>query len=253
VKEKGDLFRDTVALTVRGDGVDIPPFFVIHTYKTASCDSGRRCGDNDEPVKGMNVPRMMQYIDHIAQYVVKTSLLLMDQLSSHTARAVRDHIATKFAADGSPLFIPFYLPAKTAFLISPLDMGAIAAFKSKFHKLDRTTLNLKKRSMIEAWDSVSNQSIRNICLNCGIVGEETLSSLRSRFMKDVTGLIPEEYDQVMEFYESWESGQIKVTGADRARGVTFEPLNQLSDAELDGESWIRYGRKRKKCDLEIDK
>jgi hypothetical protein len=245
VKENGDLFRDTVALTVRGDGVDIPPFFILHTYKTASRVSGRRCNANEVSVKGMNIPRMMQYIDHIAQYVEKTSLLIMDQLSSHTARAVRDHIATKFAADGSPLFIPFYLPAKTSFLLSPLDMGAIAAFKSKFHKLDRSTLHLKKRSMVEAWDSVSNQSLKNICLNCGIIGDETLPSLRSRFMKAVTGIIPEGYDEVREFYESWDSGLIKVSGADRARGVTLEPLNQLTNAELDGEYWTRYGSKRK--------
>jgi hypothetical protein len=245
VKEKGDLFRDTVALTVRGDGVDIPPFFILHTYKTASCDSGRRCDENEEPVKGMNIPRMKEYINHIAKYVQKTSLLLMDQLSSHTARAVKNHIATKFAVDGSPLFIPFYLPAKTAFLISPLDMGAIAAFKARFHKLDRADVRLKKRSMIEAWNSVSNDSLKNICLNCGIVGDEPIHSLRSRFMKEATGLIPEGYDQVMDFYESWVSGQTLVKGADRARGVNLDRPKQLPNAELDGEHWIRYGRKNK--------
>jgi hypothetical protein len=28
VEEKGDTFRDTVALTVRGDGIDIPPYVI---------------------------------------------------------------------------------------------------------------------------------------------------------------------------------------------------------------------------------
>jgi hypothetical protein len=42
IEEIGDKFRDTVALTVRGDGVDIPPYIIIHTYKNASYASGRR-------------------------------------------------------------------------------------------------------------------------------------------------------------------------------------------------------------------
>lgn len=66
VEETGDSFRDTVALTVRGDGVDIPPFIIKHTYKNASKASGRRCNKDDKPVKGMNIPRMKQYIDHLA-------------------------------------------------------------------------------------------------------------------------------------------------------------------------------------------
>src|SRR3546814_14671880 len=37
--ESGDVFRDTVALTVRGDGVDIPPYTIMHTYRSASLAS----------------------------------------------------------------------------------------------------------------------------------------------------------------------------------------------------------------------
>jgi hypothetical protein len=91
VEETGDKFRNTVALTVRGDGVGIPPYIIIHTYKTASFASGRRCSADDEPVKGMNIPRMIDYIDHIAQYVEETSLLVMDRLSSHTAANICRH------------------------------------------------------------------------------------------------------------------------------------------------------------------
>ena len=50
MEETGDTFRDTVALTVRGDGVDIPPYFIVHTYKNASYGSGRRCGATEVPV-----------------------------------------------------------------------------------------------------------------------------------------------------------------------------------------------------------
>ena len=91
VKEKGDTFRDTVALTVRGDGVDIPPYIIVHTYRTASYASRRRCAQGEQPVKGMNNARMKLYLDHISQYVQKTSLLCMDRLSSHLERGPRVH------------------------------------------------------------------------------------------------------------------------------------------------------------------
>ena len=146
MEEKGDSFRDTLALTVRGDGLDIPPYIIVHTYKTASKASGRRCRADEEPVRGMNVPRMIDYIDHIALYVQETSLLIMDKLSSHTSGQVRKHILKKKTPSGEQMFIPIFLPAKIAFLISPLDMGAISSFKSHYHKLDRATVTLKLRA-----------------------------------------------------------------------------------------------------------
>lgn len=119
VLETGDKFRDTLALTVRGDGVDIPPYIIVHTYKNASSASGRGCLAGETPVKGMDTSRMISYIDHISQYVHETSLLLMDRLSSHTASSVRQHIESKMTPGGERMFIPIYLPPKTSFLISP--------------------------------------------------------------------------------------------------------------------------------------
>jgi hypothetical protein len=104
-----------VALTVRGDGIDIPPYVIVHTYKTASIASGRRCSADDDPVKGMNISRMIDYIDHIAQYVQETSLLVLDRLSSHTAAAVRQHIESKRTASGDVMIIPVYLALKLHF------------------------------------------------------------------------------------------------------------------------------------------
>lgn len=242
VLETGDKFRDTVALTLRGDGVDIPPFTIVHTYKNAAAASGRRCAANDTPIKGMNTLRMIDYIDHIAQYVQEPSLLLMDRLSSHTAGAVRRHIETKMTADGQRLFIPIYLPAKTAFLISPLDMGAIAAFKAHYYRFDRSAIELKLRAVHAAWATVSNESLRNICLNCGIVGEETIDSLRQRFMAQVVGAVPAELEAYADFYDSWKSGAIEVEGASRGRGITLELPEQLPEGCLDGVYWTHYGR-----------
>lgn len=241
VKETGDRFRDTLALTIRGDGVDIPPFFITHTYKNASRGSGRRCDKDEEPVKGMNIPRMKQYIDHISQYVTKTSLLVMDRLSSHTSGQVRRCIESFTLPSGERMFYIFLLPAKTAFLISPLDMGAIGAFKSHYHRLDRSTIQKKKYAVSEAWAQVSNDTLRNICLNCGVVGEESIESLRERFLKEVGSVIPEQAAQLLDFYDAWSSGHINIPGANRARKVKLERPLQLDEGNLDGRRWTNYG------------
>lgn len=241
MNETGDAFRDTVALTVRGDGLDIPPFFILHTYKNAAQSSGRRCQRDDQPRKGMNIALMKEYIDHIAQYVQEPSLLIMDRLSSHKAGAVMEHIESKRTATGDLLLKPILLPPKTAFLISPLDMGAIGAFKSYFYKLDRSTPEHKKRAMQQAWDQISNDALRNIFQNCGIIGEETLDSIRCRFMKNTVGAVPKELEKALDFYDSWQSGAINVEGASRGRGVTLEIPQQLSQGHLDGHYWSSYG------------
>lgn len=242
VEDTGDRYRDTLALTVRADGLDIPPFIIVHTYKTASYASGRRCRRDETPIKGMNTSRMIAYIDHISDYIEETSLLLLDLLSSHHAGKVRAHIASKKTRDGDPLIIPIFLPAKTAFLISPLDMGANAAFKSYFYRYDRSTIELKLRAVDQAWGEVSNQSLRNICLNCGITGEESIDAIRERFQGEVVGLIPEELEHFADFYDSWISGAINVEGATRGRGVTLISPDQLSEGFLDGVYWTNYGR-----------
>jgi hypothetical protein len=241
VKETGDRFRDTLALTIRGDGVDIPPFFIVHSYKNAPRASGRRCERDEEPVKGINIPRMKQYIDHISQYVTKTSLLVMDRLSSHTSAQIRHYIEAKTLPSGERMFYILLLPAKTAFLISPLDMGAIGAFKAHYHRLDRSTLLKKKNAVKEAWDQVFNDTLLNICRNCGVIGEEPIKSLRQRVLNEVKGLVPEEVEQHLEFYDAWSSGLSHVEGARLGRGVSLEQPLQLPEGNLDGRRWSNFG------------
>lgn len=245
VEEKGDSFRDTVALTLRGDGVDIPPFFIRHTYKNASKASGRRCGPDEVPVKGMTISIMKEYIAHIAQYVIEPSLLVMDRLSSHTSREVLKEIRSKQTKDGAQLLIPILLSAKVSFLISPLDMGAIAAFKSYYRAEDRSTLPLKEKAVGAAWKQVSNESLAKICVNCGVVGEEPLESLRERFMDQVVNLVPEEYEPIVGFYDGWRSGAFEVEGAHRGRGVTTEKPQQLEEGHLSGKYWTQFGWPKK--------
>lgn len=244
VEETGDTIRDTVVLTVRGDGVDIPPWFIKHTSKTASFASGRRCAGDEMPIKGMNTSLMIEYINHVADHITEPSLLVMDRLSSHKAAAVFQHLRTFVTSTGQQLLTPFLLPAKSAFLISPLDMGAIAAFKSNFYKEKRSTLEEKQQAMQRAWHQVSNDSLRNIFHHCGLVGEEDIASICQRFMKEVVGEVPEQLEATLDYYDAWVSGAIEVDGADPGRGVTDEAPLQLTEARLDGKYWQNYGYKR---------
>jgi hypothetical protein len=122
-------------------------------------------------------------------------------------------------------------------------MGAISAFKSHFVKYDRSSIQLKKRAVAQIWADVSNRALANICLNCGVVGNESLSSIRARFIKEVVGLVPKEIEDLQEYYDSWKSGAINVAGTTRGRGVTMKVPEQLSDAHLDGVYWSNFGRR----------
>lgn len=243
VRGGDDTYRDTVALTVRGDGVDIKPFFIKHTSKNATRDSGRKCEAHKNPVKGMDSSQMIDYIDHISKFIREPSLLLLDRLSSHTAAAVRLHIESKLTSSGERLLYPIYLPPKTSFLISPLDMGAIAAFKSNFYKLNRSNLELKEKSVYDAWGQVTNESLRAICHHCGIVGDKTLDTLRSEFMDEVIGSIPEKLEKYVDFYDAWEGEAIEIEGVTRRRRKRIGSPMQLREGYLDGKFWNTYKRR----------
>lgn len=243
VQSADDKYRDTVALTVRGDGVDIPPFIIVHKSKNASKASGRKCAEDENPIKGMNSSLMIDYVNHISNYVREPSLLLLDRLSSHTAAAVRLHIESKLTRSGERLLYPIYLPPKTSFLISPLDMGAIAAFKSNFYKLDRSSLELKLNSVREAWDKVSNDSLRSICTHCGIVGDRTLDTLRPQFMDEVIGSIPEKLEKFVDYYDAWEAEAIEIEGVTRRSKKRIGSPMQLEAGYMDGDYWTNYRRR----------
>ena len=116
VLSQGDRFRDTAALTVRMDGVDIPPFLIKGQVGNASKASGRRPKPGYKPEKGMNKELMKKYRDHISQYVTEPSLILLDRASSHTSNEAKEYLEDFLTKDGQDLFKVVLLPAKTAFL-----------------------------------------------------------------------------------------------------------------------------------------
>lgn len=241
VQQTGDAFRDTLVLTICGDGVDLPPFFIFGQYGNAPKTSGRRPSPGRSPVSGMTIQVMKEYIDHIAPYVEETTILLMDRLSSHTSKKTKKYFQRWKTHDGQPLFIPLYLEPKSSFLVSPLDMGAIGEFKSYFYQLDRSTPELKKLATYQAWRQVSNDNLRKYFLNCGIIGEEDISSIHDRFIKEVRGGIPSQLEKIRDYYDSWRSGAMKVEGAYLTRDIPLELPCQLPSAKLDGKYWTEYG------------
>jgi len=243
VQSTGDRYRDTAALTVRTDGVDLPPFFIKGQVGNASKKSGRRPEKGKKPVRGMSKALMKEYVDHITPFLSEPCLILLDRASSHTSKEVLEYMKQWKTAKDDQLLIPLLMPAKTAFLLSPLDNGANSAFKAHFYRLDRSTFALKKNAVRSAWDSVSNESLRNICKNCGLLGDETLQSIRDRFMKEVRGVVPEQLEYSLELFEAWMGGSIRVEGAELHRGVMLERPAQTDDSTLDGRKWVGYGGK----------
>jgi hypothetical protein len=230
-------------LTVRGDGVDIPPFFIKGEYLNASIASRRRPRTGGRAAKGMTVPLMKDYIDHLSQYVTKPSLVIMYRLSSHSSGKTLMYFKSKKTEDGQQKFIPLLLEPKTAFLISPLDNSAIGLFKQNFSKYDRSTLKLKEAAAYRAWEEVSNAALRGFIAHCGIIGNEPVDSIFIRFMKDVRGGIPEKNLDVWCFYEGWRYGAFLVEGVPPPRRSPLLIPQQLEEAELDGRYWRTYGSK----------
>ena len=241
VKATGDRFRDTAALTVRADGVDLPPFLIKGQVGNASKASGRRPRKGEKPVAGMNKSLMKKYGEHISRYVEEPSLLILDRASSHTSREVIDDLQDYVTPDGEQLLKVLLLPPKTAFLLSPLDNGAISAFKQHFYSFDRSNFALKKAAVKLAWDAVSNESLLNICKNCGLNGDDPLPSIHEKLEKNVHGFIPEKLKPSLELYDQWSAGAISVDGADLHRGVELDRPKQLEDGTLDGFRWIERG------------
>lgn len=242
VKQSGDTYRDTMAATLVGDGTWLRPFFIKGEAGNASKASGRRPKAGQKAVKGMNVPNMLKYLDHIAKQVDRRCVLLLDRLSSHKAKKVREYAHSLKCSDGvTQKFEILLLPAKSAFLISPLDMGFFSMWKRGFYKYDRSTYPFKLLAAQHVWKSMQSQQIAELFVNCGITSKETPSKLRKRISAQVRSGIPEELEEVWEFYQGWLAGSFDIDGATRPRSDPKEKLICPPDSDLDGAYWVKRG------------
>lgn len=189
----------------------------------------------------MNIPEMKKYAEKLMEFVSEPSLLLLDMASSHTSKQVVEEIQLYTFDDGTQAVTVKHLGPKTAFLVSPLDNGAIAEFKQYFHKFDRRTLPMKKMAAVNAWKKVSNENLRSYVAHCGWFTDESLSTIRTRFMKDVRCGIPKNFEKIWDFYDGWQSGSFDVHGISAIRGVHLEKPQQLDDGFLDGRYWTAFG------------
>lgn len=230
-----------MVLTVRMDGVDLPLQYLTSQLVTASPASGRKPAPGKKPRKGMTAAEMTSYCENFMKYVTEPSLLLLDRASAHTAKLVQEEFAAYLLPDGRKAVTVKFLAPKSAFLLSPLDNGGIGEFKSYFYKFDRRTLPLKKIAAVNAWKMVSNDNLRSYIRNCGWFSNESLDSIRSRFMKEVRHGIPDKFREIIDFYDGWRSGSFKVRGISCPRNVPLEAPGQLLDSFLDGCYWNEYG------------
>jgi hypothetical protein len=246
VGEEGETYRDTMAATLCSDGSYIPPFYIRSEYANASKASGRRPDPGQKPVKGMNKDKMKEYADHLDRFIDEPTTLVLDRLSSHVSKEVISYFESKLCSDGSQKFKIKLLPAKGAFLISPLDFGFFGYWKAIYHKLDRSTPELKFWAANQAWKQVEPDKIRSFFEGTFLVGSHKESTLRKKLISQVKGGIPEELEEVWDYYDGWVSGAYEVEGASRPRDITFEKPKQLLDSELDGIYWNNWGAHKKK-------
>jgi hypothetical protein len=242
VKEGGDSYRDTMAATLVGDGSYIPPFYIKGQVGNASKASGRRPGQGRKAEKGMSAKKMMEYLDHLDKHVDRPCVLILDRLSAHTSKKVITYGESFKCSDGvTQKFEILFLPPKSSFLISPLDMGFFSMWKREFYKYDRSTYNLKLMAAQQVWKSVESEKIVHLFENCGIISTEAPSKLRERITKLVQSGIPEELEDVWEFYQGWLAGSFDIEGAARPRTSPTESLLIPPDSALDGAYWVKRG------------
>lgn len=241
MEERGDKFRDTMVATLVGDGSWVPPMFIKGEVGNAPKSSGRRPLPHEKPVKGMNNAKMKEYGDHLNKFIDRPTVLIMDRLASHTSKEVRQYLEAFVCSDGSQKFETLLLPPKTAFLISPCDMGFFAMWKSEYYKYNRSTYQLKVRAANEVWKKVSPDKVANFFVHCGLTSKESAEALQVRLLKEVRGDIPEKLQRVYEFYQNWLKGSIDVPGAHRPRAPPTEEMTIPEDSGLDGVYWINKG------------
>jgi len=237
VAEEGDQWRDTFVATLRGDGHKLPGKFILQQTHNAARASERFVPKSVTPCKGMNIEKMIEYIDEIAVHVRTFSLLIMDKASSHTSSVVLNHIRSKTLPDGTQMFEPVLLPAKTSFLISPCDKSFFALFKHHFQWRPKLSIIHKKNSALAAYQQVSAEAVRSFFRGCGLVTTETMETIRIRLREEVSGHFTRKQRKALRFYRKWIRGRRDVEGSPEVRYRRLAGRIGPNDSALDGDHW----------------
>jgi hypothetical protein len=230
-----------MAATLDDQGFWYPPFFIKSQYANASYTSGRRPPLGQKPIKGMTVPKMKEWIDMIDDYVDEPSILLLDRLGAHKSAEVISYIESKTCSDGRKKFKVKLFPAKSAFLISPLDFGFFGYWKPMYYKMDRSTTEMKFAAARKVWKDVEPEAIKRFFAACHFTGTESKQALRDNLMSHVRAGMPESLEEVWDFYDGWKSGAFDVEGVSAPRDVPLEAPTLPLDSDLNGLYWINWG------------
>ena len=227
--------------TLSSDGSWLSPLYLKSQSKSASKASGRRVEASAQPLRGMNNLSMKVWADSLDSNVEEPTRLLMDRLSSHTSREVRNYIEAKRCKDGRQKFKVMLLPPKGAFLVSPLDNGFFSYWKSKFYKFDRSTFPLKMAAAKETWKLVDSEDVVAFFRGCYLTGKKREDTLRRELLELVDATIPEELQEHADYHEAWANGSFTVDGISAPRAIPFERPTLPEDDALDGVYWREWG------------
>lgn len=110
----------------------------------------------------MTVTKMIEYIDHVPNYVARPCVSCMGRLFSHVSKKVITYGESLKCSDGvTQKFKIVLLTNKAAFLISPLDMGFFTIFKRVYSQYDRSTHAFKIMAANQVWKTISSDKIVN--------------------------------------------------------------------------------------------
>jgi len=230
-----------MAATLDREGQWIPPFYIKSQYANASYASGRRPAPGKKPIKGMTVQKMKEYADHIEKYTDEPTVLCWDRLSSHKSKEVVSYFESKKCSDGRQKFKTRELPAKGAFLVSPLDFGFFGFWKGKYYKFDRSTPELKFFAANQTWKLITSDQIRQFFIGYFLIGNHSEATLRREMHAQVRSGIPENLEEVWDYYDGWMSGAYDVEGVSAPRTAPLEKPLQLLDSDLNGVYWRNWG------------
>ena len=145
-------------MAVRGNGTKLPLRFIEH--RRQKTQKGKIV---QKKVAGMTSELMLQYLDDVLlPNLQNRDRVLMDRLTAHTNKTVKEKITSK----GAELLL---FPPAAASELSPLDNSFFHTMRDYYRKEgEKETPEGKKRAIESALNKVSKKAIRGFFRKCKI-------------------------------------------------------------------------------------
>ena len=109
------------------------------------------------------------------------------------------------------------------------------------YKFDRSTPELKFFAANQTWKLITSDQIRQFFIGCFLIGNHSEATLRREMHAQVRSGIPENLEEVWDYYDGWMSGAYDVEGVSAPRTAPLEKPLQLLDSDLNGVYWRNWG------------